>query len=217
MRIKRRHLSLLITATLAQPLLLVTGSAAGEGIHDIGGSLPPLAFVMTDARNGRTVTAADFHGQVVLLYFGYTFCPDVCPTTIANLAAALDRLGPDADRARILFVTVDPDRDNLAVLQGYAALFSPRVTALRGTADELTALARRYRVVYSAGRATPDRPYEVIHSAAVYVFDATGAARLLIAAMDSPSPDVAGTAGAIRDIIERQQGSGLLARLLGAL
>ena len=84
---------------------------------DISGSLPPLSFSMTDAMTGAPVTAADFRGKVTLLYFGYTLCPDFCPTTLTNLAAVLNRLGVTADQVRVLFVTVDPNRDSPAVLK----------------------------------------------------------------------------------------------------
>ncbi len=104
---------------------------------------------MTDAMTGQKVTAADFRGKVVLLYFGYTQCPDFCPTTLTNLTHVLDRLGARAKDVRVLFVTVDPNRDTLPVLKQYAAAFGPQVVGLRGTPDELANLARRYRVGYS--------------------------------------------------------------------
>src|SRR5579875_3219477 len=152
---------------------------AGHGL-DVSGSSPPLRFAMTRASDGKHVTAADYRGRIVLLYLGYTFCPDVCPTTLTNLDAALKRLGRAAAEVRVLFVTVDPARDTLPVLAVYAREFGPRIDALRGTPDQLAALARRYRLLYSVTPAGRDRPYEVAHSGGIYVFDRTGAARLLL-------------------------------------
>src|SRR5579872_7420154 len=130
---------------------------------DVAGSSPALAFAMTRAGDDRAVTEADYRGKIVLLYFGYTFRPDVCPTTLTNIADILRKLGPEAQSARVLFVSVDPNRDTLSVLADYAQNFGPYIDALRGTPDELAALARRYRVVYSVTPATQDHPYEVTH------------------------------------------------------
>jgi len=181
---------------------------------DISGSLPPLAFAMTRASDGKAVTAADYRGGITMVYFGYTNCPDVCPTTLANLAEILKRLGPLAGRVRVLFVTVDPNRDSLATLKSYAALFAPQIDGLRGTDDAIAALARRYRVVYSVEPATKDHPYEVTHSAAVYVFDATGAARLLVPSLASTTPDIAGTVADLRRLIDENHAPGFIARIM---
>ncbi|HUY69214.1 MAG TPA: SCO family protein, partial [Alphaproteobacteria bacterium] len=116
---------------------------------NIEGSSPPLAFHMTRAADGKPVTAADYRGKVVMLYFGYTFCPDACPMTLTNIGRILDRLGPLAKNIRVLFVTVDPNRDTLPVLKAYMKHFVPQIAGLRGTPDQIAALARRYRVVYS--------------------------------------------------------------------
>ena len=139
---------------------------------DISGAMPRLDFQMT--ANGKPVTAQDFRGKVVALYFGYTHCPDVCPATLANLAGMLGKVGsPDA---RVLFVTVDPDRDTDPVLADYAKAFSPQVVGLRGTPNELASLARSYRVAYEVKKGPP---YEVMHSNAVFFFDREGRARLV--------------------------------------
>ncbi|MDQ2804087.1 MAG: SCO family protein [Pseudomonadota bacterium] len=180
---------------------------------DITGSLPPLAFTMTDATDGKAVTAADFRDHVVMLYFGYTMCPDFCPTTLANLAKAVHELGPQADRVRILLVTVDPNRDTLGGLKRYTALFAPQVVGLRGTADQLTELARRYRVAYSVKPASAGHPYEVTHSSVVYVFDATGRARLLVSSMATSTPDVSGTAADLKRLLRQSAPPTLLQRI----
>jgi len=120
----------------------------------------------------------------VLLYFGYTHCPDVCPTTLANLSDVLKRIGKRADEVRVLFVTVDPDRDTAPVLAAYVKAFAPQIDGLRGSADALLALARRYRVAYRVTRASGENPYSVMHSGAIFTFDRDGRARLVTTASD---------------------------------
>ena len=162
--------------------LVLVAVAAGCGPQkpwhatNITGAMPRLAFAMTRASDGTAVTAEEYRGRVIFLYFGYTNCPDVCPTTLANLADVLHKLGPDAEKVRVLFVTVDPDRDGLPVLKRYAAAFAPQVEGLRGTPNRLADLARRYRVAYSV---TTKPEYQVMHTSAVFVFDETGRARLV--------------------------------------
>jgi len=154
------------------------GGAPSDQIKDIRGMLPDLEFHLTG--HDGAVTAERFRGAPVLLYFGYASCPDVCPTTLAVLRAALAQLG-DAGRAvRVLFVSVDPQRDTAAKLTAYAGVFGPQFVGLRGDDDALTRLTKRYRVGYSRG--TPDArgDYPVTHSSAVFVFDANGAARYLV-------------------------------------
>ena len=172
---------------------------------------------MIRASDGKQVTQTDYRGRVVLLYFGYTFCPDVCPTTLSNIAEILTRLGPRAQHIRVLFVTVDPNRDTPAVLAAYVRNFGSQVEGLRGTPDQLAALARRYRVVYSVTPATEDRPYEVTHSSGIYAFDSSGAARLIIASLASTTPDIVGTAADLKRLADEAHPPGLLARLLQLL
>jgi protein SCO1/2 len=181
---------------------------------DISGSLPTLSFDMTDATDGKPVTAADFRGKVVLLYFGYTLCPDFCPTTLTNLATTLQKIGNQADLVRVLFVTVDPNRDTLPVLKRYAALFAPQVVGLRGTPDALAALARRYRVAYSVTPAHDGKPYEVTHSSIVYIFDQDGNARLLVSSMATEHPQIDGTAADLQTLIAQHKPPGLIDRIL---
>ena len=182
---------------------LLAGCQAKERWHnvDITGEFPPLAFTMQDATGGGLVDASSFRGQVVLLYFGYTYCPDVCPLTLGRISGILDQLGPLAKQVRVLFVTVDPNRDSLDVLHTYTAQFSPQIQGLRGTPDQLAALARTYRIAYSVEPANATHPYEVTHSAAVYAFDATGAARLLIPSLASTTPDIDGTVADLRQLL----------------
>ncbi len=203
--------SILRREVLALGTVLLTMAVAGcdkkTPWHesDVSGSLPPLSFGMTDATTGKPVTAADFRGKVTLLYFGYTLCPDFCPTTLTNLADVLKKLGAEAQDVRVLFVTVDPNRDTLPVLERYVALFAPQMVGLRGTPDELAALARRYRVAYSVTPGHGGHPYEVTHSSLVYVFDQNGNARLLVSSMAAQKPDVVGTEDDLRRLIARHQ------------
>ena len=212
-QISRRRLGLLTAGFLVGSR--VRPARADDGWHniDVTGTSMPLQFSMTRARDARHVTQADYRGNIVLLYFGYTFCPDVCPLTLTNLTRVLDRLGKRAAHVRILFVTVDPNRDSLAVLRQYAAAFAPQVDALRGTPDELAALARRYRIAYSVTPASAGHPYEVTHSSAIYAFDASGAARLLIPSMASRSPDIDGTATDVGRLISGAPPPGIASRM----
>lgn len=162
---------------------------------DITGAMPRLTFTMARASDGATVTADAYRAKVVMLYFGYTHCPDICPATLANLADVLRRLGPEANDVRILFVTVDPDRDALPVLKAYAAAFAPQVDGLRGNSNTLSELARRYRVAYSVDKGPP---YTVMHSSAVFIFDASGRARLVTLSTD----DTADLADDVKGLIE---------------
>ena len=181
---------------------------------DITGAMPPLSFTMMRAKDGKTVTADDYGGKVVLLYFGYTFCPDVCPTTLTNIASILHALGPQADDLRVLFVTVDPNRDTLQALKPYTAAFAPQVDGLRGTDAQLAALAKRYRVSYSVRPESPGHPYEVSHGSAVYVFDRGGKIRLLLSSLSTGKPDIANTVADLKRLLGESASKGLLARLL---
>jgi protein SCO1/2 len=177
-------------------LLVSLLSACGQneppwGLRNISGLMPSLDFTLTEASDGATVHGKDFRGKVVLLYFGYTHCPDVCPTTLSLLSHAVKALGTSADQVRILFVSVDPARDTLAQLKTYAAAFGPEVVGLRGSADELEAVTKRYRVSYGYGKPDSRGAYEVSHSSAVYVFDREGEIRLLIGSTDS-APSITG-------------------------
>src|SRR6185437_10666666 len=161
-------------AVLFLALMLAACGRSSFHMTDISGAMPRLDFHMTRASDGAAVTGETYRGHVTLLYFGYTNCPDVCPATLANLTGMLAKL---QDRnIRILFVTVDPNRDSLALLQQYARAFSPQIEGLRGTDNQLADLARRYRVAYSVDSKPP---YTVMHSNAVFVFDRDGRARLV--------------------------------------
>ena len=114
-----------------------------------------------------------------MLFFGYTHCPDVCPLTLAQLHMVMQRLGPLADGARILFVSVDPARDTPAIMRAYVRAFDPRAVGLTGSARAVEALSKRYRSAFTRGPDQANEKYEVSHSSAIYVFDRDGHARLL--------------------------------------
>ena len=131
-------------------------------------------FTLTDGA-GRTVTDADFRGRYLLVYFGYTFCPDVCPTTLNQVAEALERLGSRADRLQTVFITVDPARDTAKVVSDYAAAFSPRIRGLTGTPEQIASVAREYRVYYEVQKpAAAGGEYTVDHSSILYLMDPQG-------------------------------------------
>jgi protein SCO1/2 len=142
---------------------------AAQSVSGIGGP-----FALTDGA-GRTVTDRDLRGHFLLVYFGYTFCPDVCPTTLNAVAGALDKLGKQADRLQPLFISVDPQRDTPQVMREYTASFSPRILGLTGSAAAIAKVAHEYRVYYADHRTgeNPDR-YTVDHSSLLYLMGPDG-------------------------------------------
>ena len=147
-------------------------------LTDISGHMPDLDFRLTDD-HGKPVTGADYRGKVVLLYFGYTHCPDVCPLTLAHLHVVMQRLGGLADGARILFVSVDPTRDTPDVMHAYVNAFDPRAVGLSGAPRDIEELSKRYRSAFTREPDQGNGQYEVSHSSAIYIFDRDGKARLL--------------------------------------
>ena len=128
--------------------------------------------------SGRLRHLADFRGKAVVLFFGFTHCPDVCPTTLADLAGVMKTLGPDADRVQMLFVTVDPERDTPETLAKYVGAFDPRFIALRGDVPATQRVAKEFKI-YFEKRKQGDT-YTVDHSAQSYVIDPQGRLRLLV-------------------------------------
>ena len=141
----------------------ITSSLAGA----IGGP-----FTLTSA-DGRTVTDRTYRGKWLLIYFGYTPCPDACPTALNNMGVALDRLGPDAAALQPIFITVDPKRDNREVLAEYLKSFDPRIVALTGTADQIVTVVKEYRVYVSA-HSESGGDYLVDHSSLYYLINPDG-------------------------------------------
>lgn len=169
---------------------------------DVTGLLPDLSFELTRAVDGAEVTQSDYRGQTVALFFGYTFCPDICPMTMANLTAVAERLQGKSQELTILFVTVDPERDTRQMLVEYSAAFGPRSVALRGTENQLVRLARRYKTTYKiAAHAPGAKDYAVSHGKSVYVFDEEGEARLLWPEFDTAEADIAGAVSDVQRLI----------------
>jgi protein SCO1 len=170
----RRVLYAAMGLVLAALLLGVGGFMWFSGGEGNGGLSIGGPFTLQDG-SGKTVTDRDFRGQYMLVYFGYTFCPDVCPTTLAAVADAMDKLGPDASKVRTVFITVDPKRDTPAVVGKYAAAFGPHVVGLTGTPEEIAQVAREYRVYYAEHRTGPGpNDYAMDHSSVLYLMDPKG-------------------------------------------
>ena len=129
-------------------------------------------FQLVD-QNGRAVTDADFKGRTLLVFFGFTHCPDICPTTLFEISEVLKRLGADADKAAALFVTVDPERDTPEKLKDYLSSFHPRIFGLSGTPAEIEAVKRAYRV-YAKKVLLEGGEYTMDHSAVIYLMDKQG-------------------------------------------
>ncbi len=134
-------------------------------------------FALADA-DGRTRTLADFKGKVVVLFFGYAQCPDVCPTTMTEMAQVRQQLGADGDRLQVIFVTVDPERDTPAVMKAYTGAFDPSFVALIPTPEQLAAMAKDFKFYYKKVDGSTPTSYTVDHSAASYVYDTQGRLRL---------------------------------------
>ena len=150
--------------------------AAFKGI-DITGADYARDFDLPDAQ-GQRRRLADFKGRVVMVFFGFTHCPDVCPTTMAELATVKAALGADGDRVQGIFITVDPERDTPELLRAYLGNFDKSFVALRGTDEETKALAKHFKVFYAKVPGKTEGNYTIDHTAGSYVFDAKGAVRL---------------------------------------
>jgi protein SCO1 len=170
---------LLATAGLAacDKLGLPGGSKPGFTGVDITGAEYGRELALPDP-DGRVRTLADFKGKVAVVFFGYTQCPDVCPTTMAELARIKQALGADGQRVQGVFVTVDPERDTPQVLKAYVANFDPSFVALRGSPEQTAAAAREFKVFYAKVPGKTAGSYTVDHTAGSYVFDAQGRLRL---------------------------------------
>jgi len=168
---------LLAAAVLALGLAACGPSGPAFKGSDVTGTSLARDFSLQDP-TGATRSLADFRGKVVVVFFGFTQCPDVCPTTLSTLAEAMRLLGPDADRVQVLFVTVDPERDTAALLAEYVPAFDKRFLGLRGDEAALEQTAKEFKVIYQkVPGATPDT-YTVDHSAGTFVYDPAGRLRV---------------------------------------
>ncbi len=184
---------LLSLALLAGALLLAgcdkLSSPPAFKNTDLTGLDYAKGFSLTD-HAGQARTLADFRGKLVVLFFGYTQCPDVCPTTMAEMAAVMKELGPSSNDVQVLFVTLDPERDTQEVLAHYVPAFDKRFIGLRGTPEQTAQTAKEFKVfVAKVAGSTPDN-YTVDHTAGSYVFDKEGRIRLFVRHGGGPAPIV---------------------------
>lgn len=169
----------LMLVCLAALLAACEPDAARFNNVDISGANYAQDFRLNDVE-GRTRTLADFRGKVVVMFFGYTQCPDVCPTTMTDMAEVKRRLGPDGERLQVIFVTLDPDRDTPQVLAEYVPAFDPSFIALRGSLEETAAVAKEFKVFYQKVPGRTGTSYTMDHTAGSYVFDRDGRVRLFL-------------------------------------
>lgn len=181
--------------TLRRPLLALlfialSSVSAAQSLNPVRGFLPDLRFTLKGLHD-QEVTQDNFKGKVVLLFFGYASCPDICPTTMAQLSQVMELLGEkDSADVSILFISVDPHRDTPEILQQYVKAFDDHAIGLTGTEQQIADFARRYRVAYQIEKPRANNPnsYEVAHSRGIYFFDRNGKARFL--APDSEAIEV---------------------------
>jgi protein SCO1 len=173
-----------VAVTAAMIVLLLGGCDGFSGrpafqLTDLTGADFGRGFQLTD-HNGKARTLEDFKGKVVAIFFGYTYCPDVCPTTMGELALVMKELGKDAERVQVLFITVDPERDTPALLSRYVPAFHPSFLGLYGDNDAILRTAKEYKIFFQK-QPIAGGGYTVDHSAGTYLYDAAGRLRLFAA------------------------------------
>lgn len=171
--------SLFAAALVATVLAACVPGAPKFESTDISAASFGRDFALID-HTGQPRKLADFRGKAVVMFFGYTQCPDVCPTAMGMLAAAMNKLGADAARVQVLFVTVDPERDTPALLKAYVPAFDPRFLGLYGDADATAAVAKEFKVVYQKSQGKTAETYSMDHSSGMFVFDPLGKLRLYV-------------------------------------
>lgn len=178
---KRKLLLSLLALAAATPLLLAGCSEQakpGFSAIDLTGADYAQDFALKDV-DGQPRSLQDYRGKIVVMFFGYTQCPDVCPTSLSELVAVKQMLGADGEKLQVLFVTVDPERDRPEMLKAYMANFDPSFVALRAdTSEQLAALAKDYKVYYKKVEGKTPTSYTMDHSAGTYVYDTQGRLRL---------------------------------------
>ena len=174
-------------------VLLVAGCGGGaqkfNGV-DITGANYARDFSLTD-HSGAKRTLADYRGKVVAIFFGFTQCPDVCPTTLADMAQVKKQLGKDGDQLQVIFITVDPERDTQGVLARYVPGFDPSFVGLYGSPEQTAATAKEFKVFYQKVAGKTATSYSVDHSAGTYVIDREGRVRLFVRHAEGVEPIVA--------------------------
>ena len=168
-----------LAAALAAVLLLAGCDGGGPKFKntDITGADYAKGFALTD-HTGKPRTLADFRGKVVVVFFGYAHCPDVCPTTLVELKQVMQALGSDADKVQVVFITLDPERDTPELLKAYMANFDPSFLALIPSVSNLPALAKSFKIYYKKVASSTGDSYTMDHSAGTYVYDTSGRLRL---------------------------------------
>lgn len=165
-------------AAVAAALLAACSPPAFKSV-DITGANYARDFHLT-SHTGAQRSLADFRGKLVVVFFGFTQCPDVCPTTLSSLAEAKKRLGADGDKLQVIFVTIDPERDTRELLAQYVPGFDPSFEGLGGTPEEIAATAKEFKVFYQKVAGKTPTSYTMDHTAGAYVFDREGRVRLFI-------------------------------------
>jgi len=174
-----RRLALFATIVAAGVLAACSGDKpAFKGI-DISGAPYARELNLPDA-SGKPRSLADFKGKVTVVFFGFAQCPDVCPTTLAEIAEVKRKLGADGSKVQGVFVTLDPERDTPEVLAAYIANFGPDFVALRGTPEQITAAAKEFKVYFAKVPGKTEGSYTIDHTAGAFVFDAQGKVRLFL-------------------------------------
>ncbi len=176
MAVTRRHLIGSSAATLALAACGQSGKPQFKAV-DITGANYAQDFPLADV-DGRRRSIADFKGKLVVVFFGFTQCPDVCPTTLVELAGVRKALGADGQKVQGVFITVDPERDTPQVLKAYTENFGADFVALRGSADETRAVAKAFKVFYAKVPGKTEDSYTMDHTAGSYIFDTQGRIRL---------------------------------------
>lgn len=170
----------LFAALMLALLAGCSGDQQNWNAKSISGLMPELSYELTDT-SGKTVTAEDTDGNIRLMFFGFTSCPDICPTTLQKLARVVKNLPePTRQDVKIIFVSVDPERDTPERIKSYVEFFSDSIIGLTGSEENLRELSKRYRTTFGYEAPNEDGNYDVSHSSAVYVFDRDGEARLLV-------------------------------------
>ena len=177
MPLSKRAVLAALGLALLVPLAACDKPPVSYNAVDITGANYGHALSLPDA-DGRTRTLADFSGKIVVVFFGFTQCPDVCPSTLAALAQAKKNLGADGDKVQGVFITIDPARDTPEVLKGYVTSFDPGFVALRGTPEQTAATAKDFKVYYAKVPGKTEGSYSMDHTAGSYVFDGKGRVRL---------------------------------------
>lgn len=154
-------------------------------------------FTLVD-QTGRTVTERDFAGKVLLVYFGYTYCPDVCPTELGTMVAALDAMGPAGERVTPVFISIDPGRDTPAAMADYVSRFHPRMIGLTGTPEQVAAAARAYRVYFAKVQPRDTTEYLMDHSSFIYLVGPDGRVRSLFRPETTPEAIAAAVTAQLR-------------------